>query len=128
MKPLTECRLYGFVDAAYLNGRAPAQLARELCDGGCDLIQLRAKGSSFAEIRELAELILPVTERAGVGLVINDSVAIAKEVGAPLCHLGQEDFFDAGYTNDSALRTPHSTLRIGLSTHAPAQAERVPSP
>ena len=55
MKPLSECRLYAFVDTAFLRGRPPETIARELCDGGADLIQLRAKGASPAEVRRLAE-------------------------------------------------------------------------
>jgi thiamine-phosphate pyrophosphorylase len=38
--------------------------------------------------------------------------------------LGQEDFFDQGHTRVAALRVPNPALRIGLSTHAPAQAQR----
>jgi thiamine-phosphate pyrophosphorylase len=124
MKPLADCQLYTFVDTAYLQGRAPELVAQQLCDGGSDLIQLRAKHSSPDEIRRLAEKILPVTKRAGVGLVINDHLDIAREMGADICHLGQEDFFDAGYTRISQLSTPNSQLKIGLSTHAPAQAQR----
>jgi thiamine-phosphate pyrophosphorylase len=124
MKLLADCRLYTFVDTAYLHGRAPELVAQQLCDGGSDLIQLRAKNSSPAEIRRIAEKILPVTRRANVGLVINDHLDIAREIGADFCHLGQEDFFDAGFKNISELRTPHSALRIGLSTHAPEQAQR----
>ncbi len=124
MKPLHSCRLYTFVDTAYLHGRAPAEVARALCDGGSDLIQLRAKASTPEEVRRLAEAILPVTRRAGVGLVINDHVAIARDVGAEFCHLGQEDFFDAGHTHVAELATATAPLRFGLSTHAPAQAER----
>lgn len=124
MKPLSECRLYAFVDTAYLRDRSPASVARSLCDGGSDLIQLRAKRSSLDEIREMAAAILPITSRAGVYLVINDHPQLAAEAGAPLCHLGQEDFFDAGYRHTSELRTSNPHLRIGLSTHAPAQAER----
>jgi thiamine-phosphate pyrophosphorylase len=112
------------VDTAYLNGRAPEFVAQQLCDGGSDLIQLRDKTSMLEEIRAMAEKILPITRRANVGLVINDHLDIASDLGAEFCHLGQEDFFDAGYTNVSELRTPHSALRIGLSTHAPAQAQR----
>ena len=124
MKPLADCKLYTFVDTAYLHGRAPELVAQQLCDGGSDLIQLRAKKSSPDEIRQMAEKILPVTRRANVGLVINDHLEIARDLGAEFCHLGQEDFFDAGFKNVSALRTPHSALRIGLSTHSPAQAQR----
>ncbi len=124
MKPLSACRLYTFVDTACLHGRAPEIVAQELCDGGSDLIQLRAKNSSPDDIRRLTEKILPVTRRANVSLVINDHLEIARETGAEFCHLGQEDFFDAGHQHVSELRTPHSALRIGLSTHAPAQAQR----
>src|SRR5436189_4199762 len=97
MKPLLECRLYAFVDTAYLHGRAPEEVAAQLCAGGADLIQLRAKQSSPDEIREMAEAILPITRKSGVGLVINDHPALAQEFGAELCHLGQEDIFGAGY-------------------------------
>ncbi len=124
MKPLSDCLLYTFVDSAYLHGRSPEWVAQQLCDGGSDIIQLRAKDCSPDEIRRMATAILPITRRAGVGLVINDHLAIAKEVGAEYCHLGQEDFFDGGYTQVSQLTTPGSPLQIGLSTHAPAQAER----
>lgn len=124
MKPLAACKLYAFVDTAYLHGRAPETLAQMLCDGGADLIQLRAKNSSPEEVRRLAERILPVTRKASAGLVINDHLALAQELGAEFCHLGQEDFFDAGHRHVSEVRTAESGVRIGLSTHAPAQAER----
>jgi thiamine-phosphate pyrophosphorylase len=124
MKPLADCKLYTFVDTAYLHGRAPELVARQLCDGGSDLIQLRAKNSAADAVRALAEKILPVTRRASVGLVINDHLQIARDLGAEFCHLGQEDFFDAGHTHVSELKIQNSKLKIGLSTHAPAQAQR----
>ena len=123
MKPLAECRLYAFVDTAYLRGRSPDLVAQQLCDGGADLIQLRAKESAPSEIRRMAEAIIPVTKKAGVGLVINDHPEIAREVGAEYCHLGQEDFFDAGHNHVSELKADAPQLGIGLSTHAPPQAE-----
>jgi len=122
MKPLADCKLYTFVDAAYLNGRAPEAVAQQLCDGGSDLIQLRAKKSSPEEIRDMAEKIVPITKRAGVNFVINDYQDIAQGVGAEFCHLGQGDFFDAGYRQVSKLEL--GNLKIGLSTHAPDQAQR----
>jgi thiamine-phosphate pyrophosphorylase len=124
MKLLADCRLYTFVDTAYMHGRAPELVAQQLCDGGSDLIQLRAKKSTPEEIRRMAEAILPVTRRAGVGLVINDHLNIAQDLGAEFCHLGQEDFFDAGHTQVAQLSALNSQLKIGLSTHAPEQAKR----
>lgn len=124
MKPLADCKLYTFVDTAYLHGRAPELVAQQLCDGGSDLIQLRAKNSSPEEIRRLAEKILPVTKRANVGLVINDHDDIARELEADICHLGQEDFFDAGHKSVIELWGMERVVRIGLSTHSPEQAKR----
>ena len=124
MKPLAECRLYTFVDTACLHGRDPVEVARQLCAGGSDLIQLRAKNASPDEIRRRAEAILPVTREAGVGLVINDHPRIALQVGAPGCHLGQEDFFQAGYRAAVQVTGCPKELRLGLSTHAPEQALR----
>lgn len=115
MKPLQECHLYTFVDTAYLRGRDPALVARELCEGGSDLIQLRAKGETRERVRDLAEIVLPIARAANVGLVINDYPEIAQAVGAELCHLGQEDYFDAG------VRAP---IPFGLSSHSPEQARR----
>ena len=124
MKPLADCRLYTFVDTTCLQGRAPELVAQQLCDGGSDLIQIRAKESTPDEIRRMTETVLPVTRRASVGLVINDYPDIARDLGAEYCHLGQEDFFDAGHKHISELRTPNSELRIGLSSHSPEQAKR----
>ena len=124
MKSLSDCRLYTFVDSAYLHGREPADIARQLCEGGSDVIQLRAKNSAVEEIRRMAELILPITRDFDVGLVINDHLSLAIELGAEYCHLGQEDFFDAGHAHVSELGLPGAHPQIGLSTHAPAQAQR----
>jgi len=124
MKPLADCQLYTFVDTAYLHGRDPAVIARQLCDGGSDLIQLRAKDRSPDEVRQLAKEIQPVLRRADAGLVINDHWDIACELGADLCHLGQEDFFDAGFTHVSQLAAGPTRPLLGLSTHAPEQAAR----
>ncbi len=124
MKPLSACRLYTFVDTAYLDGRDPVEVARRLCEGGADLVQVRAKGMPEAGIRSLAKALYPVTQAAGVRLVINDYLGIAKDLGAEVCHLGQEDFFDAGHRKISDLATPGPRMEFGLSTHAPEQAVR----
>ena len=130
MKPLADCRLYTFVDTAYLHGRAPELVARQLCDGGSDLIQLRAKQSTPDEIRRLAEKILPITRNANIGLVINDYPEIARETGAELCHLGQEDFGEGrgrrpeGGAQKSAIGNRQSAIGMGISTHSPEQAKR----
>lgn len=124
MKPLADCRLYTFVDTAYLHGRDPAEAAHQLCEGGSDLIQLRAKKAAPEDVRRMAETIRPITQQAGVWLVINDHLDVARAVGAEICHLGQEDFFDAGYKHVDEVRSAECGMRIGLSTHAPDQCAR----
>jgi thiamine-phosphate pyrophosphorylase len=125
MKPLSSCRLYGFVDTGYLDGRDPDELARVLCGNGVDLLQYRAKGASVGEVRRVAERLLPVCEAAGVYFVVNDHPVVAKEIGAHICHLGQEDFFDAGHRFVAdVLGSGGGRPLLGLSSHAPEQAER----
>lgn len=124
MRPLDDCRLYTFVDTAWLAERDPLEVARQLCDGGSDLIQLRAKNAPVETIRRMAEELLPITQAAGVDLVINDHLDVALAVGADLVHLGQEDFFDTGHRHVTELLPAETSLRMGLSTHAPEQAAR----
>ena len=124
MNSLAAARLYTFVDTAYLHGRDPAEVARQLCAGGSDLIQLRAKGIPLPEVRRLAEAVQPVCERAGVAFVLNDHPQLALQLGASVCHLGQEDFVDAGYRTAAQVTGCPPQIKLGLSTHAPEQAQR----
>ena len=124
MKPLEQCFLYGFVDSAYLDDRDPLELCRQLCDGGADLVQLRAKDWPIDNIARLAKRLVSITDRAGVRLVINDHPQLATEAGAPVAHLGQEDFFDAGHRHVDEVKPSGSALELGLSSHAPEQARR----
>jgi thiamine-phosphate pyrophosphorylase len=111
MKPLAACSLYTFVDTAYLNGREPVDVAQQLCEGGSDIIQFRAKDLPPKKIATIGARILKITQAADIPLVINDHPEIALDIGAPLAHLGQEDF-------------RHVAVPIGISTHSPKQAER----
>jgi len=124
MKSLSRTSLYTFIDTAYLDGRDPVEMTKVLCDSGADLVQLRAKDAGPEDIRRLAEIVLPVCETAGVWFVLNDHPRIALQIGAPVCHLGQEDFFDGGYTTADQVRGCPPEMLLGLSTHAPDQAKR----
>jgi len=124
MKPIRDCRLYTFVDTAYLKGRDPVAVAAALCEGGSDIVQIRAKGLPPSDVRRLVETVVPVLDSAGVAAVVNDHPEIAMACGAPWVHLGQEDFFDAGHRQVSELPCRRAGCRVGLSTHAPDQCER----
>jgi len=124
MKPLDQCQLYTFVDTGYLRGRDPIEIARQLCAGGSDLIQFRAKEWPQERIAQTGAALLAVTKEYGFRLVINDHWRIASDLGADLCHLGQEDFFEAGHRCVSELPVGASCPGLGLSTHSPDQAFR----
>ncbi|MDB6052846.1 MAG: thiamine biosynthesis protein ThiS [Verrucomicrobiales bacterium] len=123
MRPLSECRLYTFLDSGYIAPGDFAKTAHALCQGGSDLIQLRLKGFPLSEARRVANEIAPILRDYGTGLVINDHLELAQEMDADFVHLGQEDFFDAGFQSVSELRGP-GKLKAGLSTHGVSQAER----
>lgn len=124
MQPLSACRLYTFVDTEYLHGRKPEEVAQALCDGGSDLIQVRAKASAPEEIKQIVERVLPITRRAGVWLVVNDHPTLVLRTGADAVHLGQEDFLSGGLTQAAQVTGCPKRFALGLSTHAPGQAVR----
>ena len=129
MKTIAECRLYGFVDTAYLGGRDPAAVARALVRGGADLVQVRAKGWERDAVRRLVDQVQLVVADSGAWLVLNDDWELGCEMGVDCVHLGQEDFFDSG--RHAVMELPLDGLKagerrpaLGLSSHAPEQFER----
>ena len=124
MKALRDSQLYTFVDTAYLHGRSPSDVARELCEGGSDIIQLRAKKESRDKVMCIAETLLPITQAAGIPLVINDHLDVAKQMRAEFVHLGQEDFFESEIARSREFAASTAAPRLGLSSHSPEQAKR----
>lgn len=112
------------MDTAYLDGRDPAELARQLCDGGADLVQLRAKESAPEDVARWVDRVLPVVSAAGAWFVLNDHWELGCRLGVPCVHLGQEDFFDAGHRHVSELPGVGTRPKLGLSSHAPDQFRR----
>lgn len=115
---LSAARLYGIVDLGYVAPADVAAMARALCEGGVDLLQLRAKGLAPAAVEALARKLLPVTRDLGIPFILNDHVAVAAAVGSDGVHVGQDD--DAVATARAAVGPD---LFIGKSTHSLAQAE-----
>lgn len=84
--------------------------------GGADVVQLRDKDLTDADMTDLARRILAVTRPAGVPLIINDRVAVARACGAEGVHLGQGDG-----SLEEARRSLGEQALIGRSTHTPEQ-------
>ena len=74
-----------------LPDRSHAQLAAEACQGGVDWVQLRLKGASTDEWAAQARETLLVCRRYGARLIINDHVALARDIDADGVHLGKTD-------------------------------------
>ena len=117
MTDLSRCRLYGILDLGYVTARDAARVARCMIDGGVDILQVRAKDLSAADVFELAVLLRPITAAAGVPLIVNDHPAVVTRAGADGAHLGQDD----GSLDVARARAGAGKI-IGRSTHSPAQA------
>ena len=65
--------------------------ADEACKGGVDWMQLRVKNKSEDEWKLIAREAKRICKMRGAKLIINDSVKLAKIIGADGVHLGKED-------------------------------------
>jgi len=59
--------------------------------GGVDVVQLREKGKSARDRYDLGLRLRTVTREAGVPLIVNDRVDLARAVEADGVHLGDDD-------------------------------------
>ncbi len=115
---LGSARLYAILDLGYVLADRVLAAAEKLLRGGADLIQLRAKRQSVAEVRELAAELHRLTHSAGVPLIINDHPEIARDVPVEGLHLGQDDL-----ALDAAREiVGRADCWLGKSTHSVAQA------
>lgn len=117
---IEDCHLYGFIDTAYLAGRKPAELTRQLIAGGVDIIQVRAKKESHSKCVDLAKAVVKAAQDSPVLVIVNDDIKAAIESGADGIHLGQEDW-DAIPTQERTHRLANLSI-LGISTHSKEQA------
>jgi thiamine-phosphate pyrophosphorylase len=83
--------------------------------GGVDIVQIREKGLTDAELLPRLQEARDVTRRLGVPLVVNDRPDLALLCEADFVHLGQEDL-----PVDAARRLG---VAVGRSTHAPDEID-----
>ena len=117
MKNLTDCRLYGFIDLNYVAATDVERVTQSMIDGGVDLIQLRAKKSSVAEIVDLAGKLHAITSPAGIPLIVNDYAEVAAQIEIEGVHVGQDDDSIAHARKKAARK-----VIVGKSTHSLEQA------
>ena len=124
MKKLADALLYGILDLGYVPADGIERVAGQMLAGGVDVLQLRAKGRDESEIESLCARLTPLTEGAGVPLIINDYPQLVPSVGAQGAHVGQDDFAvaDARWRAGRALAGEVPLPIIGKSTHSFEQA------
>jgi thiamine-phosphate pyrophosphorylase len=74
-----------------VGGAFPDRLRAALEPGVAAAFQLRVKDTSEHELARLAEPLQATCADAGVAFIVNDSMALAKRLGADGVHLGQSD-------------------------------------
>ena len=84
------CQLY-LISPPDVTGTFPDRLRRALDAGPVAAFQFRVKDIDSHEAARLAEPLQRVCGDADVAFIVNDSVALAKRLGADGVHLGQSD-------------------------------------
>lgn len=92
-----------------------AGLLEAAVHGGVDVVQVRERRLHDGALLAALETARETTRRLGVPLVVNDRADLALLCEADLVHVGQDDLPVA-----AARRLG---LRVGLSTHAPAEVD-----
>ncbi len=84
------CQLY-LVSPLDVSGDFPDRLAEALDAGPAAAFQFRVKGVDQHEAARLAEPLQKLCAARDVAFIVNDSMALAKRLGADGVHLGQDD-------------------------------------
>jgi thiamine-phosphate pyrophosphorylase len=110
---LEAARVYLVLEAA------PAlRIAAAAVRGGADLVQLRDKEASDAEIVRAGRELAAICHAGGALFLVNDRPDLAVECGADGVHVGQDDM---PLAEARAIAGPD--LILGTSTHSPEQVD-----
>lgn len=106
------CQLY-LISPLDVGGVFPDRLARALDAGPVAAFQFRVKGLDEHEAARLAEPLQRICADREVAFIVNDSISLAKRLGADGVHLGQDD----GSVADARARLGKAA-QIGVTCHA----------
>jgi thiamine-phosphate pyrophosphorylase len=107
----TACQLY-LISPLDVTGNFPERLARALDAGEVAAFQFRVKGMDEHAAAKLAEPLQKICAERDVAFIVNDSIALAKRLGADGVHLGQGD----GDVADARQRLGRDA-QIGVTCH-----------
>src|SRR5687767_8970673 len=84
------CKLY-LISVQEVGGAFPDRLQAALGAGPVAAFQLRVKDTPENELARLAEPLQRICADHGTAFIVNDSMRLAKRIGADGVHLGQSD-------------------------------------
>jgi len=107
----TSCQLY-LISPLDVGGAFPDHLREALKVGPVAAFQFRVKDVDQQEAARLAEPLKAICDEFDVAFIVNDDVALARQLGADGVHLGQ---------GDESLKNARDTLgldvQIGITCH-----------
>ena len=109
---MTQCQIY-LISPLDVSGAFPDRLARALDAAPVAAFQLRLKGVDEHSAAALAEPLQRICGDRDVAFIVNDSISLAKRMGADGVHLGQSD----GEVADARARLGRDA-QIGVTCHA----------
>jgi thiamine-phosphate pyrophosphorylase len=109
---MPSCQLY-LISPLQVGGAFPTRLERALGAGPVAAFQFRVKGINQHEAVRLAEPLLALCRAHDVAFIVNDSVSLAKRLGADGVHLGQHDG-----TVREAREALGREAQVGVTCHA----------
>ena len=109
---MNQCQLY-LISPLDVSGAFPNRLASALDAGPVAAFQFRVKGFDEHEAARLAEPLQKICAERNVAFIVNDSIGLAKRLGADGVHLGQSD----GTVADARERNPSRAI-LGTKTMA----------
>ena len=111
-KSMTQCQLY-LISPLEVGGTFPDRLARALDAASVAAFQFRVKGLDEHAAATLAEPLQRICADRKVAFIVNDSMSLAKRIGADGVHLGQTD----GTIGEARERLGREA-QIGVTCHA----------
>jgi thiamine-phosphate pyrophosphorylase len=109
---MTACQLY-LISPLDVSGAFPDRLARALDAGPVAAFQFRVKDVNEHEAARLAQPLQAICAARDVAFIVNDSISLAKRIGADGVHLGQGD----GDVADARAELGRDA-QIGVTCHA----------
>lgn len=108
---MSDCQLY-LISPLDVSGLFPDRLARSLDAGPVAAFQFRVKDIDEHQAARLAEPLQAICAAREVAFIVNDSISLAKRIGADGVHLGQDDG-----TVEEARQRLGREAQIGVTCH-----------